>query len=88
MTPEEASSRAERAKQLLADPLLKDSLAANVNAAIAACSNAKDEKEAWRAGTALRAVMDATQSIASHIETAKVTAFNSQRTFVDKVFRR
>ena len=84
MTPEEAQARAERAKQLLADPLLKDSFAANVNAAIALCASAKDEKEAWRACMTLKAVMDATRSIASHVDTAKVVDFNRKPTLRER----
>ena len=76
MSPEEAELRAGRAKELLSDPLLKASFEANMTAAIAACANAKDEKEAWRACMTLKAVMDATQSIAAHVETAKVVKFN------------
>lgn len=79
MTPEEAEQRAERAKQLLNDPLLKESLASNMNAAIAACAEVKDEGAAWRACMYLKAVMDATHAIASHIETAKVVNFNKKR---------
>ena len=79
MTPDEASQRAEHARQLLDDELLKASFAANVNAAIAMCAAATDEKDAWRACMRLKAVMDATQSIASHIETGKVVEFNKRR---------
>jgi hypothetical protein len=81
MTPEDASMRSERARQLLEDSLLKESLAANVNAAIALCASAKDEKEAWRACMVLKAVMDATKSIATHIETDKIMNFNQKKRF-------
>jgi hypothetical protein len=81
MTPEDASIRSERARQLLEDPLLKESLAANVNAAIAFCASAKDEKEAWRACMTLKAVMDATKSIATHMETEKIMNFNQKKRF-------
>ena len=76
MNPEEANARAERAKQLLNDPVLKASLAANVDAALAACTQVRDEKEAWRACMTLKAAMDVTRAIASHIETAKVVEHN------------
>ena len=79
MTPEDGQARAERARQLLDDPLLKESFAANVNAAIAACAQAKDEQDAWRACMRLKAVMDATQSIATHVETGKVLEFNKRK---------
>ena len=75
MSPEDAERKAAHAKQLLEDPLLKASLAANIDAAIAACSMAKDEKEAWRACMTLKAAMDVTRSIASHIETGKIYNF-------------
>jgi uncharacterized alpha-E superfamily protein len=85
MTPEDAERKAGHAKQLLEDPLLKDSLAANVNAAIAACSQVRDEKEAWRACMNLKAVMDATRSIASHIETGKIIAHNFRPTLKERM---
>lgn len=88
MTPEEAKIRAERARQLLNDELLKSSLAAGTEAAIAACSLVKDEKEAWRACMTLKACLDVTRALAGHIESAKVIEFNSKRTFVDKVLDR
>lgn len=78
MTPEEAKLRAERAKQLLGDDLLKGSLAALTEAAIAACSQAKDEKDAWRACMTLKACMDFARGLVSHMETAKVVEFNQR----------
>lgn len=85
LNPEEAKQRAERARQLLEDPLLKDSLAANVNAAIAACSQVRDEKEAWRACMNLKAVMDATRSIATHVETGKIIEHNFKPTLRERI---
>ena len=84
MNQEEASIRAERAKQLLGDSLLKESLASITEAAIAACSQAKDEKEAWRACMTLKACMDVTRSLASHVETAKVVEFNLKPTLRER----
>jgi hypothetical protein len=43
------------------------------------CAGVKDEREAWRACMLLKAVMDATQSIATHIESGKVAEFNKRR---------
>ena len=85
MNLEDAQARAERARQLLDDELLKESFAANVNAAIAYCASAKDEQEAWRACMRLKAVMEATQSIAAHVETGKVVEFNQRKTFRDRL---
>lgn len=85
MSPEEAKQRAERAHQLLADSLLKESLAAITEAAIAACAQAKDEKESWRACMTLKACMDVTRSLASHMETAKVVEFNFKPTLRERV---
>lgn len=84
LNPEEAKSRAARARQLLDDPLLKESLTANVNAAIAACASVKDEKEAWRACMTLKATMDTTKALASHVETAKIIEYNFKPTLKDR----
>ena len=85
MTPEEAKARAEHAKRLLEDQLLKASLAAVTEAAIAACAQAKDEKESWRACATLKACMDVTRSLASHMETAKVVEFNLRPTLRERI---
>lgn len=85
MNPEEAKSRAERAKQLLADELLRGSLAALTEAAISACAQARDEKDAWRACMTLKACMDVARGLASHIETAKVIEFNQKPTLRERL---
>lgn len=85
MNPEEAKARAEHAKQLLGDELLKGSLAAITEAAIAACAQAKDEKDAWRACMTLKACMDFARGLASHMETAKVVEFNQRPTFRERL---
>lgn len=85
MNPDEAKSRAERAKQLLSDDLLTGSLAAITEAAIAACSQARDEKDAWRACMTLKACMDVARGLASHIETAKVIEFNQKPTLRERL---
>lgn len=84
MDKELAQQRAERARQLLDDPLLKASFEANINQGIAMCATAKDEKEAWRACMTLKAVMDATKSIATHIETGKIAEFNSRKPIMQR----
>lgn len=76
MTPEEARARSDHAKRLLDDVLLKASLASITEAAIAACAQVRDEKEAWRACQTLKASMDVTRALAAHIESAKVVEFN------------
>jgi hypothetical protein len=85
MTPEEAKTRAERAKQLLGDELLRGSLAALTEAAIAGCAQAKDEKESWRACATLKACMDIARGLASHLETAKVVEFNQKLTLRERL---
>lgn len=85
MTPEEARERADRAKTLLTDPLLKDSLTANVNAAIAACASVKDEKEAWRACMTLKAAMECTKALATHLETAKIIEYNFKPSLRERI---
>lgn len=85
MSPEEAKYRAERARQLLGDEILKGSIASVTEAAIAACSRVKDEKEAWRACMTLKACMDVTKAIASHVETAKVVEFNFKPTLRERI---
>ena len=84
MSPEEAKQRAEHAKHILADALFKESLASITESAIAACSQAKDEKDAWRACMALKACMDVARGLASHMETAKVVEFNSKPTLRER----
>jgi hypothetical protein len=85
LNQEEAKSRAERAKQLLSDELLKGSLAALTESAIAACAQARDEKDAWRACMTLKACMDFARGLASHVETAKVIEFNQKPTLRERL---
>lgn len=85
MNQEEAKVRAERAKQLLGDELLMGSLASLTEAAIAACAQAKDEKESWRACMTLKACMDVARGLASHMETAKVVEFNQRPTLRERL---
>jgi hypothetical protein len=85
MNTEEAKDRAERAKQLLSDELLKGSLAALTESAIAACAQARDEKDAWRACMTLKACMDFARGLASHVETAKVIEFNQKPTLRERL---
>jgi hypothetical protein len=85
MSPDEARIKAERAKQLLEDELLKGSIASITEAAIAACAQVRDEKEAWRACMTLKACMDVTRALASHVETAKVIEFNLRPTLRERI---
>jgi hypothetical protein len=84
MNTEEAKQRAERAKLLLGDELLRGSLAALTEAAISSCAQAKDEKDAWRACVTLKACMDVARGLASHLETAKVVEFNQKLTLRER----
>lgn len=85
MNAEEAKQRADHAHRLLGDTLLKSSLAALTEAAISACTQARDEKEAWRACMTLKSCMDVTRALASHMETAKVVEFNQRPTLRERI---
>lgn len=79
MTPEEAQIRAERAKQLLEDPLLKETFNSVEAALIAAAKSSKSESDAMKACIAMQVFDILKNHIASHIETAKVVEFNFTR---------
>lgn len=78
MTPEEAKTRADRAKELLGDPLLKDSFSLAHEAIIQAIRVAKSEQEAFKAAIALQTYHLIRDSISTHIETGKIIEYNFQ----------
>jgi hypothetical protein len=85
MTPEEAKQRAERAQQLLADPLLKDSFDLAHEAIIQAVRVAKTEQEAFKAAIALQTYHLIKDSISTHIETGKIIEYNFKPTLRERV---
>ncbi len=76
MNPEEAKIRAERAKQLLEDPLLKETFDSVEQALIAAAKSVKSDAEAMKACIAMQVFDILKNHITAHIETAKVVEFN------------
>jgi hypothetical protein len=85
MNAEEAKQRAERAKQLLADPLLKDSLDLAHEAIIQAVRVAKTEGEAFKAAIALQTYHLIKDSISTHIETGKIIEYNFKPTIKERL---
>jgi hypothetical protein len=86
LTPEEAKDRADRAKQLLADPLLRDSFDLAHEAIIQAVRVAKTESEAFKASIALQTYHLIKDSITTHIETGKIIEYNFRdRTLIDRL---
>ena len=85
MTPEEASARAERAKQLLDDPILKASFDLAHEAIIQAVRVAKTEQEAFKAAVALQTYHLIKDSISTHIETGKIISFNLKPTLRERI---
>jgi hypothetical protein len=79
MTPEEALQRAERAKQLLNDPLLKETFDHVEQALVMAAKSSKTETDAMKACIAMQVFDILKNHIASHVETAKVVQFNEQK---------
>jgi hypothetical protein len=88
MSPEEATSRAERAKQLLQDPMLNEAFTATRDGLISALTIAKSPEEAYKAAIALQTFEVIKGCLESHIHTAKVVEFNTRKTFVEKILGR
>lgn len=88
MTPEEAKLRAEKARQLLGDEMLKEAFDATHAALLDAVALAKTPEESFKAAVAIQVHRLIRDCITSHIETAKVIEFNNKRTFVDRVLGR
>jgi hypothetical protein len=78
MNPEEAKIRAERAKQLLNDPLLKESFELAQTALLQALRVAKTDAEALKATIAFQVFELIRDSIRTHIETEKIIEYNFQ----------
>jgi hypothetical protein len=78
MNPEEAKIRAERAKQLLNDPLLKESFELANTALLQALRVAKTDAEAFKATIAFQVFEVIRDSIRTHIETGRIIEYNFQ----------
>jgi hypothetical protein len=76
MTPEEANGRAERAKQILKDPLVVEAFSAAEDALNRAVRASKTEQEAFKAAIACQVFGLIKGSIEGHIETAKIIQYN------------
>jgi hypothetical protein len=85
LTPEEANARAERAKQLLEDTLLKESFHLAHEAIIQAIRVAKNEQEAFKAAIALQTYHLIKDSISTHIETGKIISYNFKPTLKERI---
>jgi hypothetical protein len=85
VNPEEAKVRAERAKQLLDDPLMKESLELAHEAIIQAIRVSKTELEAFKAAIALQTYHLIKDSISTHIETGKIIEYNFKPTLRERI---
>lgn len=88
MTKEEAQDRAERAKQLLSNPMLKEAFEDTERALIQAIGLSKTPDESYKAAIAFQVFGLLKGCIQGHIETAKVIEFQSKQTLVDRVLGR
>ena len=85
MSPEEASARAERAKQLMDDPLLKESFDLAHAAILQALRVSKTPEESFKATVALQTYHLIRDSISTHIETGKIISYNFKPTLREKI---
>ena len=85
MNPEEAQQRAERARQLLEDPLLRESFDLAHEALLQALRVAKTQEEAFKATVALQTYHLIKDSIKTHIETGKIISYNFKPTLRERV---
>jgi len=85
MTPDDAKARAERAKQLLSDPMLKEAFQASEDALNRAVRAAKTETEAFKAAIACQVFDLIKGSIEGHIETAKIVEYNFRPSLKERI---
>jgi hypothetical protein len=85
LTPEEAAQKAERAKQLLEDSVLKESFDMAHTAILQALRVAKTPEEAFKATVALQTYHLIKDSISTHIETGKVIEYNFRPTLRERI---
>ena len=76
MTTEEKQQKAEAAKQLLENPILKESFDLAHAAILQALRVAKTPEEAFKATVALQTYHLIKDSITTHIETGKIIDYN------------
>jgi hypothetical protein len=84
MSPEEAKQRAERARQLLNDPMLKEAFSAAEEALNRAVRAAKTDTEAFKAAIACQVFDLIKGSIEGHIATAKIVEYNFKPTLKER----
>jgi hypothetical protein len=85
LNPEEAKARAERAKQILDDPIVKESFATAHEAIIQAIRVSKTEAEAFKAAIALQTYHLIKDSISTHIETGKIIEYNFKPSLRERI---
>ena len=85
MTPDEAKARAERARQLLEDPMLKEAFDASEEALNRAVRAAKTKDEAFKAAIACQVFDLIKGSLQGHIETAKIVEYNFKPTLRERI---
>ena len=85
MTPEEAKARAERAKQILDDQLVKESFDLAHEAIQQALRVAKTPEESFKATIALQTFYLIRDSIKTHIETGKIIEYNFKPTLRERI---
>jgi hypothetical protein len=85
MNQEEAKARAEHAKQLLNDSLLKESFDLAYEAVQQALRVAKTPEESFKATIALQMYYLIKDSISTHIETGKIIEYNFRPTIKERL---
>jgi len=85
MSPEQAQQRAERAKQLLDDPMLKEAFQASEDALNRAVRSAKSPEEAFKAAIACQVFDLIKGSIEGHITTAKIVEYNFKPSLRERI---
>jgi hypothetical protein len=84
MSPDEAKIKAERARQLLEDDLLKESFDLAHTAIQQALRVAKTPEESFKATIALQMFFLIKDSISTHIETGKIIEYNFKPSLLER----
>ena len=85
MSHEEKQQKAEAAKQLLENPILKESFDLSHAAILQALRVAKTPEEAFKATVALQTYHLIKDSITTHIETGKIIDYNFKPSLRERV---
>lgn len=85
MNAEEAKAKAERAKQLLDDPILKDAFDLAHQAIQQALRIAKSPEESFKATIALQTYFLIVDSLKTHIETGKIIEYNFKPSLRERI---